>query len=314
MTEVFETTDMDLAAQVLTSSSYGKVRIESGGRPQRFQLAKTALGPVRLDQFSSSMSFRAVGDQIDVLAIPEVISGRARYESDGGERCYRPGDVLLIALAEHGYTATVEHLKVNIAVIDPALLSQLADGEPGRTPQPVRLTGYEPVSRQAARIWKDTCAYLRDTVVPAAADQPLVAAAAARMLVAAALAAFPNNACTDPTSADRHDAHPDTLRRAVTFIDEHCHQDITIADIAAAACVTIRAVQLTFRRHLDTTPTEYLRRVRLNHAHQDLIAADPARDSVTAIAYRWGFPDPSRFAAQYRQTYGVRPSHTLHRD
>jgi AraC-like DNA-binding protein len=313
MTEVFETTDMDLAEQVL-SSSYGKTRIESRGQPQGLRFTQTALGQVRLDHFSSSMTFRATGGPLDVLAIPELISGRARFESDGGERHYRPGDVHLAALAEHGYTATVEHIEVNVAVIDPAMLSQLADGGPGRSWQPVRLTGCEPVTRQAARIWKDTCAYLRDTVVPEAADHPLVAAAAARMLVAAALATFPNNAFTDPTSEDRHDAHSDALRRAITFIDEHSHQNITIADIAAAACVTIRAVQLAFRRHLDTTPTEYLRRVRLDHARQDLIAADPARDSVTAIAYRWGFPNPSRFAAQYRQTYGVRPSHTLHRD
>ena len=37
------------------------------------------------------------------------------------------------------------------------------------------------------------------------------------------------------------------------FIDEHAHQDITAADIAGAARVTIRTIQLAFRRHLDTT-------------------------------------------------------------
>ena len=57
------------------------------------------------------------------------------------------------------------------------------------------------------------------------------------------------------------------------------------ADIVAAH-VTIRAVQLAFRRHLDTTPADYLRRVRLDRARHDLIAADPARDSITAVAYR----------------------------
>ncbi len=61
----------------------------------------------------------------------------------------------------------------------------------------------------------------------------------------------------------------------MTFIDEHAHQDISTADIAAAAHVTIRAVQLAFRRHLDTTPLEYLRRVRLDRAHQELMAGHP---------------------------------------
>jgi transcriptional regulator GlxA family with amidase domain len=83
------------------------------------------------------------------------------------------------------------------------------------------------------------------------------------------------------------------------------------AEIAAAAGVTIRAVQLAFRRHLDTTPLGYLRRVRLDYAHRQLAAADPQHESVTAVAYRWGFANSSRFAAYYRQAYGVLPSHTL---
>jgi len=29
------------------------------------------------------------------------------------------------------------------------------------------------------------------------------------------------------------------------------------------------------------------------------------------IAYRWGFPSTSRFAAEYRTACGVTPSHTL---
>jgi AraC-like DNA-binding protein len=104
------------------------------------------------------------------------------------------------------------------------------------------------------------------------------------------------------------------VRRAVAFIDENAHIDITVVDIAAAAFVTIRAVQTAFRRHLDTTPMAYLRRVRLDHAHRELLAANPAHETVTAVAYRWGFPNPARFAAYYRQAYGVPPSRTLRHD
>jgi hypothetical protein len=68
---------------------------------------------------------------------------------------------------------------------------------------------------------------------------------------------------------------------------------------------------LAFRRHLDTTPLGYLRRVRLEHAHRQLTAADPARESVTAVAYRWGFSSPPQFTARYRAAYGIAPSHTL---
>jgi AraC-like DNA-binding protein len=39
-----------------------------------------------------------------------------------------------------------------------------------------------------------------------------------------------------------------------------------------------------------------------------------ADQTVTAIAYRWGFTSSSRFAASYRRTYGITPSQTLRYD
>jgi transcriptional regulator GlxA family with amidase domain len=103
------------------------------------------------------------------------------------------------------------------------------------------------------------------------------------------------------------------LRRAVAHIEQH-HADpnLTMADIAAAARATPRTVQYAFRSRLDTTPMNYLRRVRLARAHEDLRRADPASTTVTAVAARWGFLHPGRFAFYYRQAYRETPSATLH--
>jgi AraC-like DNA-binding protein len=108
------------------------------------------------------------------------------------------------------------------------------------------------------------------------------------------------------------DRNPAVIRRAVAFLEEHAHDDIGLAEIATAAGVTPRAVQFAFRRHLDTTPTAYLRKVRLHRAHDDLVAGDPTRDSVAATAERWGFGNPGRFAAAYRDAFGCSPRETLH--
>lgn len=68
----------------------------------------------------------------------------------------------------------------------------------------------------------------------------------------------------------------------------------------------------SFRRHFGTTPTGFLRRVRLERAHQDLRAADPSSgDTVSAVAARWGFGHAARFTGCYREQYGVLPSRTL---
>lgn len=108
--------------------------------------------------------------------------------------------------------------------------------------------------------------------------------------------------------AGRHN----TVQRAIAFINDHARDDIAAADIAAAACVTTRAVQLAFRRSLGITPLGYLRQVRLEQAHRELLAAPPVPGTVTRIAADWRFTNLSRFTARYRAAYGVLPSQTLH--
>jgi transcriptional regulator GlxA family with amidase domain len=111
--------------------------------------------------------------------------------------------------------------------------------------------------------------------------------------------------------AERSALQPETLRRAIAFIDDNAHRDIGLTDIAAAIGVTPRSVQYTFRRHLGMTPLEYLRRVRLDRAHRDLLAADPTVDTVTKIAGRWRFGHPGRFSMAYKEAFGTPPSRTL---
>lgn len=56
----------------------------------------------------------------------------------------------------------------------------------------------------------------------------------------------------------------------------------------------------------------YARQVRIANAHRELVAAGPdGGASVTRIALDWGFANPSRFAAYYREAYGRPPHATL---
>jgi transcriptional regulator GlxA family with amidase domain len=95
-------------------------------------------------------------------------------------------------------------------------------------------------------------------------------------------------------------------------MDTHAGQPVTVTEVAAAAGTTARALQYAFRRHYDTTPTGYLRRVRLERAHRQLQAADPITGATVAeIARQWGWANPAHFATAYRKRYGMAPSHTL---
>jgi transcriptional regulator GlxA family with amidase domain len=146
---------------------------------------------------------------------------------------------------------------------------------------------------------------------PFAAQSKLIASAVQQYLATSMLATFPHNGLLEPTIEDRRDTTPILLRRAIAFVDDNAHQGITITDIANHIYVTPRAVQLMFRKHRDCTPSEYLRKVRLHHAHVDLLAGDRMKTTVTEIAHRWGFTHVGRFAVLYREQYGASPHLTL---
>lgn len=132
------------------------------------------------------------------------------------------------------------------------------------------------------------------------------------LIAASVLATFPS---TLTEYLDRHDTRAAgataAIRRAMHHIDEHLQEPVTLADIAAAARLSVRGLQDGFQRHLGTTPMRYLRKAWLDAARRDLVEADATRETVPAIARRWGFAHLGRFAVDYRNAFGESPSTTL---
>lgn len=311
----FDSDDLELTEEIL-SGAYTRMRLCGDGERTRGRITRDVLGPVSVDQLEFTYELSHVAEVMGRICVCSVQSGAVvrQYFPDGDEGSFGPGDVFLYTPHGQSYAGVIHQARYNILMLDSHLLNRVAAGVPGRRPGPVRLTGDRPVSAAAARHLRHTISHLRNAVRadPALGEQPLLVSTATQYMAAGVLGTFPNTALTDPTADDRNDAHPATLRRAVAFIDEHAHTDIGVADVAAAAHVSIRTLQCAFRRHLDTTPMRYLRRVRLAHAHADLLAADPTTGvTVSAVATRWGFYQPGRFAAAYRAAYGTTPYETL---
>lgn len=310
----FEATDMEVAHHLL-SSMYGSRRLSVSGDVRLVRLEQHVLGAFELHRTKFMMVFEVVGSPLEALAFGHVRSGTVTFARSTGPDPLGAGDAFLAGQPDAHYQAKLADSDIELAFLPPSLLSEVVDAVPGQSHHPVHFTGYQPPSPRAAAVWIRAFRYVRDNFVDTpAADEPLLVANAGRLLAAAALSTFPNTALWDPTIEDRNDAHPRTLRRAVTFIEENAHRDISAADIAGAVHVTIRALQLAFRRHLDTTPMAYLRAVRLERAHRALRGSDPATATVGGIAARWGFESHSRFTSRYRAAYGVTPSETLRAD
>ncbi|MFI7119481.1 helix-turn-helix domain-containing protein [Amycolatopsis sp. NPDC049868] len=321
MTMDFESRDLE-EIQEFCSASYASSRFSGRQeKPHRVRVTQSPLGPVSLDWVDFGCEVDYLVDPLGRFVVLGVESGSFPRWEVGGVRDslgpVGPGEVFLGALPDRPFAGQVSHARYSCALVVPSLLSRVAATAPGDTGEPVRLTGHRPISPAAGRHLSHTIAFLRDQVGMASEirDSPLIVSTATQLLAATILATFPNTGLAEPTIEDRHDSHPATLRRAVAFIDDHVREDISVADVAVAAHTTIRAVQYAFRRHAGTTPMSYLRRVRLQHAHEELLAADPATGvTVTGIAAGWGFFHPGRFAHQYRTAYGCQPYQSLQRE
>ncbi|MCK8646703.1 AraC family transcriptional regulator [Mycobacterium colombiense] len=139
---------------------------------------------------------------------------------------------------------------------------------------------------------------------------PVMAEGFSRLVMAGLLTSQPHN-YTDRLFASARPTGTASIRAAVEFIETRCDEITGVAEIAAAASLSVRALEEGFKRHVGVTPMAYVRNVRLARVHEDLKASDPSVTTATAIARRWQFYHYGRFAARYRQRYGVTPLATL---
>lgn len=250
----------------------------------------------------------------DYVVIDTLFQGAFEFQLGETVKRYGPGDLYIANHPGADFSSHTQDIRVLTTILPCSLLNDVASTDPERDSVPVEFLSYSPIAGRGPR-WRVVSRFI-DRILndPDAGAARLVVGPAARMLAASALATFPNTAIAEPTQQDRRDAHRDTLRRAIAFIEASPDLDMTVADIARAAYVTPRAIQLAFRRQLGTTPLAYLRQVRLEHAHRQLTDATPGDGTtVTRTAFDWGFANPGRFAEQYRAAYGELPSSTLAR-
>jgi len=170
-------------------------------------------------------------------------------------------------------------------------------------------TDIAPRSRADARRWAQMVDYLDALSIDDHDD--VIAAELERHALMMTLAAFGTTFDEHRHRPAQRSGAPVTVRRALSYIEENAHLPITVDDIAAASFISTRGLQYAFRRALDTTPAAALRRARLEGAHRELVAG--VDGSVADLARRWGFSHPSRFAAAYREAFGVLPSETARR-
>ena len=120
-----------------------------------------------------------------------------------------------------------------------------------------------------------------------------------------------------PPSVDLADL--DSRERRHRLVDQACEhmlsrqdEPLSVLEVCSRVGASRRKLNYCFQEVLGTSPTQYLRAIRLNGAQRELKAA-AAGTTVQDTAARWGFWHLGQFAQDYRRQFSERPSETLAR-
>jgi AraC-like DNA-binding protein len=198
----------------------------------------------------------------------------------------------------------------SIVHIDATFLEQVATERHNGSAQRIVFDYAAVPSEVALAAWQRTLATATPTIVTESTP-PLARHAAQTAVVRTLLDLFPWRAVDVPDAIRTE--RTKRLRLAAEYVHAYADQAISPADIATAAGMHTRTLQQLMNEHLGSSPSKYLRHVRLDRARQDLLESDPGTTKVSDVASRWGFGNMGRFSAAYLARFGEYPRDTLAR-
>lgn len=100
------------------------------------------------------------------------------------------------------------------------------------------------------------------------------------------------------------------IQMLIEYSNSTSHLFYTLTDLENFTGLSSRVLQMGFKKHLGTTPTEWLRHQKIAYARH-LILENKGYMGITAVAMECGFTNFSLFAKYYREQFGELPSETL---
>ena len=311
------TTDMDLLAGVVRQQYAGHAAAFRCADPATVdgRLRTAAVGGLTAGMLGyDGFEYTAHLDPVPAPTTVMVLRGTGSITTGRQEQRFTAGDVTMLPADQPSLGQTMTGIRYVTLQVPLAAVHALAEEEAGVPAGSLRFESTAPLSAARQRAYASTAAFIYNQLFTSETTQlhALLAQTMTGLAAAAMLETFPNTTMMAAPRPGPGWVTPASVRRAAAFIDEHAGRPVTVADFAAAAGVTPRALRYAFRRRYGITPAQYQRQARLERAHLELLSADP-RDGVTVagIARKWGWASPSRFTAAYRQRFRADPGQTL---
>jgi AraC family transcriptional regulator, ethanolamine operon transcriptional activator len=103
------------------------------------------------------------------------------------------------------------------------------------------------------------------------------------------------------------------IAKAIALIEANEGQPLFIQDLCRATEVSERTLRNIFQEYFGVGPMRLLKVRQLHEIRSALLQADPAHDTITRVAARYGVWDFSLFARNYKALFAEAPSETLRR-
>jgi AraC-like DNA-binding protein len=135
---------------------------------------------------------------------------------------------------------------------------------------------------------------------PAISERRIRGAARLAMLFAQQFREWAERWPTDP-----HDGDPPFVVAAKRFIEQHIDTELTLAGVAQQVHLNAQYFCRQFRKATGLCFTEYVSRLRVQHARR--LLADPSK-RITEVAYASGFQSIPHFNRVFRKYAGTTPT------
>jgi AraC-like DNA-binding protein len=253
-------------------------------------------------------------DVLDTFALIQIpIRGQEQIELGGKTVLCNPSRGAVInphAKLVINHSANTEKLIIRI---ERSLLDRHCQQLLGRTLRhTAEFAPDMPLNTGAGARWLSMISWVYDCLSVDDELSPLMAAQIESGLVTMLLTSQPHS-YTDELCADSPSLAPSFVKRIERYIEEHAHEPISIVDMAEYAGVSSRSLFTGFRRYRNTSPMTYLKEIRLRRVNEELQRLSSGSDTVTAVAFRWGFSHLGHFTTDYKRRFGESPSETLAR-
>lgn len=130
-------------------------------------------------------------------------------------------------------------------------------------------------------------------------------------LIKGLLTSQPHNYSEDVKRALNNNL-PSYLVKTIDYLRENAKNEIHMDDVEWISGVSKNKLYSDFKRYIGVPPTAYLKRIRMEGVRGDIIKSLGA-DSISTLAFNWGFTHLGRFSTEYKKIFGETPSDTLNK-